>query len=317
MHRLKVEHREDAVGLQRVLPRGHVDAPVTGLRLVAGGEQDVRVVAVVVHQLVVALRRQEAEADLDVGAVENVVHVDLQAGKVAVLLDAVLAELLLVQQDLALGAEVVDLFQQVAQIAAALGIHRVAVLLPLVQLHIGLFGHRLDLVADRGVGVLLIQSAYPSDSDIYLVAGSRSKRPSMQHEPINSFSWGIVPCTRTSFIFSTNQFTLLVSACLPRRDRLPRHGGGGGACARGGAVAGGGEPCHCPKLQTMAKLSPTPLRREPPRRGGQGDRGENHYGKQHGTPHQHHRPPEPGHGFDLLRTGVCLAEKPRQPDRPV
>ena len=70
-----------------------------------------------------------------------------------------LAELLLVQQDLALGAEVVDLFQQVAQIAAALGIHRVAVLLPLVQLHIGLFGHRLDLVADRGVGVLLIQSA--------------------------------------------------------------------------------------------------------------------------------------------------------------
>ena len=92
-------------------------------------------------------------------AVENVVHVDLQAGKVAVLLDAVLAELLLVQQDLALGAEVVDLFQQVAQIAAALGIHRVAVLLPLVQLNIGLFGHRLDLVADRGVGVLLIQSA--------------------------------------------------------------------------------------------------------------------------------------------------------------
>ena len=47
------------------------------------------------------------------GAVENVVHVDLQAGKVAVLLDAVLAELFLVQQNLTLGAELVDLFEQI------------------------------------------------------------------------------------------------------------------------------------------------------------------------------------------------------------
>ena len=38
-------------------PRGHVDAPVTGLRLVAG-EQDIRIIAVVVHQLVVALGGQ-------------------------------------------------------------------------------------------------------------------------------------------------------------------------------------------------------------------------------------------------------------------
>ena len=85
----------------------------------------------------------------------------LQAGEVAVLLDAVLAELFLVKQHLALGAEVVDLFQQVAQVAAAFGVHRVGVLLLLVQLYVGLLGHGLDLVADRGVGVLLVQSAVP------------------------------------------------------------------------------------------------------------------------------------------------------------
>ena len=113
-HRLKVQHREDTVGFQRFLPRGHVDAPVTGLRLVAGGEQDIRIITVVVHQLVVALGGQEAETHLDVGAVQQVIDVYLQAGKVAVLLDAVLAELFLIQQDLTLGAELVDLFEQIA-----------------------------------------------------------------------------------------------------------------------------------------------------------------------------------------------------------
>lgn len=48
------------------------------------------------------------------GAVQQVIDVDLQAGKVAVLLDAVLAELFLVQQDLTLSAELVDLFEQIA-----------------------------------------------------------------------------------------------------------------------------------------------------------------------------------------------------------
>jgi len=114
MHRLKVQHREDTVGFQRFLPRGHVDAPVTGLRLVAGGEQDIRIIAVVVHQLVVALGGQEAEPDLDMGTAENIIDIDLQPGKVAVLLDAVLAELFLVQQNLTLGAELVDLFEQIA-----------------------------------------------------------------------------------------------------------------------------------------------------------------------------------------------------------
>ena len=150
------------------------------------------------------------------GTAENIIDIDLQPGKMAVLRDAVLAELFLVEQHLALGAKVIDLFQQITQVAAALGIHRVAVLLPLVQLYVGFLSHRLDLVADRCVGVFLVQTPYPSDSDIYLVAGSRSKRPSMQHEPINSFSWGIVPCTRTSFIFSTNQFTLLSNLAFLR-----------------------------------------------------------------------------------------------------
>ena len=161
VHRLKVEHREDTVGLQRLLPGGHIDAPVAGLGLAAGHEQQIRVIAVVVHQLVVAFRRQEAEADFDVLAVQNIIHVDLQAGKVAVLRNAVLAELLLVQQNLALRAEVINLFQQIAQIAAALGIHRVAVLLALVQLYVCLFGHCLNLVTNRGMGVFLIQGAVP------------------------------------------------------------------------------------------------------------------------------------------------------------
>ena len=48
------------------------------------------------------------------GTAENIIDIDLQAGKVAVLLDAVLAELFLVQQDLTLSAELVDLFEQIA-----------------------------------------------------------------------------------------------------------------------------------------------------------------------------------------------------------
>ena len=279
MHRLKVEHREDAVGLQRVLPRGHVDAPVTGLRLVAGGEQDVRVVAVVVHQLVVALRRQEAEADLDVGAVENVVHVDLQAGKVAVLLDAVLAELLLVQQDLALGAEVVDLFQQVAQIAAALGIHRVAVLLPLVQLHIGLFGHRLDLVADRGVGVLLIQSAvsqrfrhisgcglkvkasvHAARADKLVQLGHRALHPHQFHlfnQSVHTPCFSLPPSARQTPP-TRGRWRLRQRGTVPRRGE-------------------GSEPCHHPKYFGLPRSSlPHRLRAEPPPRGGQGSLNPSH-----------------------------------------
>ena len=159
MHRLKVQHREDAVRFQCLLARGHVDAPVTGLGLAAGGKQDVRVIAVVVHQLVIALGRQKAEPDLDMGTAENIINIDLQPGKMAVLFNAVLAELFLVEQNFAFCAQVVDFLQQVAQETALFLVHRVAVLLPLVQLYVGFLSHRLDLVADRGVGVFLIQRA--------------------------------------------------------------------------------------------------------------------------------------------------------------
>ena len=113
------------------------------------------------------------------GTAENIIDIDLQPGKMAVLRDAVLAELFLVEQHLALGAEVIDLFQQITQVAAALGIHRVAVLLPLVQLYVGFLSHRLDLVADRCVGVFLVQCAVPQR--FRHISGSRLKIKASVH----------------------------------------------------------------------------------------------------------------------------------------
>ena len=157
MHRLEVEHREDTVSLQRFLPRGQVDAPVAGLGLGALHKQDVGVIGVVAHQLVVAFGGQEAEPHLNVLAVQQFIHIDLQVQKVAVLGDAVLAKLLLVQQTLALGAQVVDLLQQVTQIGFCFIIRRVGVALLFVQLHASFFRHGLDLVAGGGIGVFLVE----------------------------------------------------------------------------------------------------------------------------------------------------------------
>ena len=157
MHRLEVEHREDAVRFQRFLSRGQVDAPVAGLGLGTFHKQDVRVVGVVAHQLVVALGGQEAEAHLDMLAVQQFIDVNFQVQEMAVLGDAILTKLLLVQQALALGAQVVDLFQQIAQIGFGFVIGRVGVALLFVQLHASLLGHRFDLVAGGGIGVFLVE----------------------------------------------------------------------------------------------------------------------------------------------------------------
>ena len=157
MHRLEIEHREDAVGLQCLLPRGQVNAPVAGLGLGALYKQDVGVVGVVAHQLVVAFDGQEAETHLDVLAVQQFIHIDFQVQKVAVLGDAVLTKLLLVQQALALGTQVIDLLEQVAQVRFCFIIRRVGVALLFVQLHASFFRHGLDLVAGGGIGVFLVE----------------------------------------------------------------------------------------------------------------------------------------------------------------
>ena len=157
MHRLEIQHREDAVGLQRFLAGGQVDAPVAGLGLGALYKQDIGIIGVVAHQLVVAFGGQEAEPHLDVLAIQDLIHIYFQVQEVAVLGDAVLAELLLVQQALALGTQVIDLLQQVAQIGFGFLVRRVGVALLFMQFHASLFRHSLDLVAGGGIGVFLVE----------------------------------------------------------------------------------------------------------------------------------------------------------------
>ena len=156
-HRLEIQHREDAVSLQRFLAGGQVDAPVAGLGLGALYKQDIGIIGVVAHQLVVAFGGQEAEPHLDVLAIQDLIHIYFQVQEVAVLGDAVLAELLLVQQTLALGTQVIDLLQQVAQIGFGFLVRRVGVALLFMQFHASLFRHSLDLVAGGGIGVFLVE----------------------------------------------------------------------------------------------------------------------------------------------------------------
>ena len=127
------------------------------LFMVGDYKQDIGIIGVVAHQLVVAFGGQEAEPHLDVLAIQDLIHIYFQVQEVAVLGDAVLAELLLVQQALALGTQVIDLLQQVAQIGFGFLVRRVGVALLFMQFHASLFRHSLDLVAGGGIGVSLVE----------------------------------------------------------------------------------------------------------------------------------------------------------------
>ena len=197
----------------------------------------------------------------------------------AVLRDAVLAELFLVKQYLALGAKVIDLFQQITQVATALGIHRVAVLLPLVQLYVGLLSHRLDLVADRCVGVFLVQSAVPQrfrhisgggfEVKASVHAARANKLVQLGHRALHPHQFHLFNQSVHTPCFSLPPSARQTPPTrgrwrLRQRGTVPRRGGGSG-------------PCHHPKYFGLPRSSlPHRLRAEPPPRGGQGSLNPSH-----------------------------------------
>ena len=159
--RLKEEHGEDTVGLLCLAAGGQVDAPVPVGGLAAGHKEDIGVIGVAAHQLVVAGLGQKAEAHLHVLAVADVVDVGFQAEEVAVLLDTFLAEFLLFQQAGLFVPQRIDAAGQVIQELPGFGVRGGFDRRGIGQRLPDLLGQRFHPLYQRRVGVLLIHRGVP------------------------------------------------------------------------------------------------------------------------------------------------------------